>query len=146
MSDAKPAPPPHPIRHRLRELVANTPQSPFDLLTSLMVLSLGAYLFAVPDLFERFGGVYHVFARWADERWWGALFAAAGAYGLVMVCHPLRPTFLPRLLARMGVAFCLVAFTINNAGNNPPPASLVTYFWLSAASVWGILRTRSDGR
>lgn len=131
---------------RIREILKEAPWSSFDLLSSLIVLGLGAYLFVTPDLFDRFGGIYHVFAAWADEVWWGALFVSCGFFGLGMVCWPARPLFSLRLLARMAVAFCLLTLTINHLGNSPPPAATITNSVLSLAATWGILRTRRHGR
>lgn len=131
---------------RLREILKEAPWSSFDLLSSVIVLGLGVYLLFQPNLFEQFGGLYRVFAEWADEMGWGALFVSCGLFGLGMVCWPARPVFGLRLLARMAVAFCLLTLTINYLGNNPPAAAAITNAVLSLAATWGILRTRRHGR
>ena len=53
--------------------------------------------------------------------------------------------FLLRLLARMGVAFCLLSFALNNLSNYPPPISGTMYAVLAFISLWSIVRTRCDG-
>lgn len=134
------------VYRRMHEIMADAPYSSFDLLGSLIAFGIGLYLTWMPDLFDRYGGLYGTLARWADEPWWGALFSLCGASGLAAVCWPARPPFGLRLLARMGVAFCLVAMAINHLDNSPPAAGAITHGVLSLASVWGILRTRHHGR
>jgi len=56
------------------------------------------------------------------------------------------PTFGARLLARMGVAFCLLLFAFNNLRHFPPPLSAITYVWLSLWALWGVVRTRASDR
>lgn len=133
------------VRQRLREVVREAPHSPFDLLGGSIAFGLGLYLIAAPDPFGRAHGLYGTLAAWADAPPWGFLFALCGAFGLTVAIWPERPPFGLRLLARMGVAFCLVAMAINHGFSALPSDATVTYSALSAASVWGIWRTKSNG-
>jgi hypothetical protein len=110
------------------------------------VAGIGLYLLLVPSLFQCVGGVYAQFAAVASERVWGGLYLACGVVGIgnTLLCE--RPTFGLRLLSRMGVAFCLLCFALNNLLYKPPPLSTVTYGLLSAWALWGIARTKSSGR
>lgn len=131
---------------RLRSILIEAPWSSYDLLSSLIVAGLGVYLLIVPDLFQCVGGVYAPFASVASERVWGGLFLACGIVGVMNVLWCERPPFGFRLLSRMGVAFCLLCFALNNLLYQPPPLSTVTYALLSVWALWGIARTKSSGR
>lgn len=131
---------------RLRAILLDAPWSSYDLLSSLIVAGLGVYLLIVPGLFQSVGGVYAPFASVAGERVWGGLFLACGIVGVMNVLWFGRPPFGVRLLSRMGVAFCLLCFALNNLLYQPPPLSTVTYALLSVWALWGIARTKSSGR
>jgi len=131
---------------RLRAILIEAPWSSYDLLSSLIVAGLGLYLLLVPSLFAGVGGVYAPFASVAGERVWGGLFLACGIVGVMNVLWCERPPFGFRLLSRMGVAFCLLCFALNNLLYQPPPLSTVTYALLSVWALWGIARTKSSGR
>lgn len=133
---------------RLREILYEAPWSSFDLILASAIFWMGCYFLWMTesDLFARFGGVYRVMARFGDEVVWGAMFALAGCYALLVVLWLHRPPFLARLAARMVVAFCVLSLAINNLGNSPPPASAITYGVLSLAAIWSLWRTRSSGR
>ncbi len=131
---------------RVREVMTTAPWSSFDLLASLIVTWIGVYLWLMPDMFGHIGGVYAAFARLAPEWVWGTSFCVAGGIGLMTVLWCVRPRFGWRLLARMGVAFCLLLFAFNNLSHFPPPLSAVTYVWLSLWALWGVVRTRSYDR
>lgn len=124
----------------------SAPWSSFDLLASLIVLWIGVYLWLMPDMFSHIGGVYATFSRLAPEWVWGTGFFAAGWIGLMTVLWCVQPRFGWRLLARMGVAFCLLLFAFNNLRHFPPPLSAITYVWLSLWALWGVVRTRSSDR
>jgi len=93
-----------------------------------------------------FGGGFGPFSRVGPEWVWGTGFCMAGGFGLMTVLWCVRPRFAWRLLARMGVAFCLLLFAFNNLSHFPPPLSAITYAWLSVWALWGVARTRSNGR
>lgn len=131
---------------RLRAILIEAPWSSYDLLSSLIVAGLGVYLLLVPNLFQHVGGVYAQFASVASERMWGGLFLACGVVGIGNVLWCEKPSFGLRLLSRMGVAFCLLCFALNNLLYKPPPLSTVTYSLLSVWALWGIVRTKSSGR
>lgn len=131
---------------RLRSILLDAPWSSYDLLSSLIVAGIGLYLLLVPDLFQGVGGVYVQFATVASERVWGGLFLACGLVGAANTLWCVIPAFSVRLLSRMGVAFCLLCFALNNLLYRPPPLSTVTYVLLSVWALWGILRTKSSGR
>ena len=131
---------------RIRDVMSSAPWSSFDLLASLIVLWIGGYLWLMPDMFGHIGGVYATFSRLAPEWVWGTGFCMAGGFGLMTVLWCVRPRFGWRLLARMGVAFCLLLFAFNNLSHFPPPLSAITYVWLSVWALWGVVRTRSNGR
>ena len=71
---------------------------------------------------------------------------ALGWLGLMNALWCPRPRFGWRLLARMGVALCLLTFAINNLSYYPPPLSAVTYVLLSVWALWGVARTKSSDR
>lgn len=131
---------------RLREILLDAPWSSYDLLSSAIVTGIGGYLFLVPNLFQHIGGVYAPFAAVASERVWGGLYLACGLVGVGNTLWCVMPTFGLRLLSRMGIAFCLLCFALNNLLYQPPPLSSVTYGLLSLWALWGIARTRSSGR
>lgn len=131
---------------RLRQIALEAPWSVYDLLSSLIVFGIGVYLLCSPTMFYAVGGVYQSFAGVASERVWGVLFTACGFVGCANTLWCVRPGFGLRLISRMAVAFCLLSFALNNLLYDPPPLSTVTYFFLSAWAIWGILRTRSSGR
>lgn len=131
---------------RIQEIMMGAPWSSFDMLASLITFWIGVYLCAAPPIFAQIGGVYASMASVASERVWGGLFLLLGSIGLATVLWCQRPRFAWRLLARMGVAFCLLTFAINNLTYSPPPLSAVTYGWLGAWALWGVLRTRASGR
>ena len=135
------------VCRRIREVLLDAPWSNFDLMASLITFWIGVYLFLSPWMFSQIGGVYAAMAEWGTEWAWGGLFMALGGVGLLTVLWCIAPKFPMRLLARMGVAFCLVTFALNNLSYHPkPPLSTVTYVFLSLWSLWGILRTQSNGR
>lgn len=144
--------PAHPHRRfdgtlrRIRQVMVDAPWSNFDLMSSSITFWIGAYLLLNQEMFAKVGGVYRAMANVADEWVWGALFVALGALGLMNVLWCVAPRFGWRLLARMGVAFCLLSFALNNLSYSPPPLSFVTYGFLSVWAMWGVLRTRSSGR
>lgn len=131
---------------RIQEIMMSAPWSSFDLLASLIVLWIGVYLWLMPDMFSHIGGVYATFSRLAPEWVLGTGFFAAGWIGLMTVLWCVQPRFGWRLLARMGVAFCLLLFAFNNLRHFPPPLSAITYVWLSLWALWGVVRTRSSDR
>lgn len=131
---------------RLREILYEAPWSSFDLITASITFWLGLDLLLSPGLFQRFAGVYQVLSRLGNERLWGCWFIVFGAFGLLNVLWLTRPPFPVRLLARMGIAFCLLSLALNNLGNVPPPASSVTYSVLSCAALWCVWRTKTSGR
>ena len=131
---------------RLRAILIEAPWSSYDLLSSAIVTGIGVYLLLVPDLFQHIGGVYAPFAAVADEYLWGLLYLACGIVGMGTTLWCVMPTFGLRLLSRMGIAFCLLCFALNNLLYQPPPLSSVTYGLLSLWALWGIARTRSSGR
>lgn len=131
---------------RLREILLDAPWSAYDLLSSAIVAGIGLYLLLVPSLFQSVGGVYAQFAVVASERVWGGLYLACGLVGVGNTLWCVMPTFGARLMARMGVAFCLLCFALNNLLYQPPPLSTVTYALLSVWALWGIVRTKSSGR
>ena len=131
---------------RIREILIEAPWSNFDLLASLITLGIGAYLLVRPDMFSQIGGVYATMAKVAPERYWGILFFMLGGSGLAMVLWCKCPPFLSRLAARMGTAFCLITFALNNLSAKPAPLSSITYTLLALWALWGIFRTRASGR
>lgn len=131
---------------RLHVVLLEAPWSNFDLLASLITLLIGGYLLLRPDMFRQVGGVYLTMARVGPEWAWGVLFLGLGILGLVTALWCVCPPFLWRLGARMGTAFCLLTFALNNISYAPPPLSAVTYVLLSLWAVWGILRTKASGR
>lgn len=133
-------------RCRVCEILLEAPWSAYDLLSSLIVAGVGLYLLLEPRLFQQVGGVYTTFASIAQERVWGGLFLACGVVGLGNTLWCVKPAFEMRLLSRMGVAFCLLCYALNNLLYRPPPLSTVTYGLLSLWALWGILRTKSSGR
>lgn len=132
--------------HRVRSIMRDAPWSNFDLLASLVATLIGGYLLLRPDLFASVGGVYAALAATAPARAWGGLFLALGGLGLATTLWCVCPPFAARLLARMGVAFCLLSFAFNNLSYSPPPLSSVTYALLAVWAVWGVLRTHASGR
>ena len=131
---------------RLREILLDAPWSSYDLLSSAIVAGIGVYLFLVPNLFQHVGGVYAPFAAVAGERVWGGLYLACGVVGIGNTLWCERPAFGFWLLSRIGVAFCLLCFALNNLLYQPPPLSSVTYGLLSVLALWGVARTKSSGR
>ncbi|KAB2921481.1 MAG: hypothetical protein F9K25_20390 [Candidatus Contendobacter sp.] len=131
---------------RIRELLFNAPWSNFDLMASAITFWIGAYLLATPTMFVQIGGVYASMATVAPEWVWGGLFIGLGSVGVMTVLWCQCPRFVWRLLARMGVAFCLLTFALNNLSYAPPPLSTVTYGFLSLWALWGVLRTKASGR
>lgn len=107
---------------------------------------IGAYLLAAPDILGKIGGVYAPMAAIEPGWVWGGLFTALGAVGLATVLRCVAPRFAWRLLARMGVAFCLLTFAFNNLSASPPPLSSVTYVFLATWALWGVTRTQASGR
>lgn len=131
---------------RLREILYEAPWSGYDLITASITFWLGLYLTLTPGLFKRFDAVYQVMARFGNEMLWGALLLSLGTLGLITVLWLHRPPFIVRLFSRMGIAFCLLSLALNNLGNNPPPASAITYLVLSCAALWSVWRTKASGR
>lgn len=131
---------------RLRAILLDAPWSAYDLLSSAIVAGIGLYLLLVPTLFQGVGGVYAQFASVASERVWGGLYLACGVVGIGNTLWCEKPAFGLRLLARMGVAFCLLCFALNNLFYQPPPLSTVTYALLAVWALWGIARTKASGR
>lgn len=131
---------------RLREILLEAPWSSYDLLSSLIVAGIGLYLLLIPSVLQGVGGVYGQFAAVASARVWGGLFLACGLTGAANTLWCVQPAFGLRLLSRMGVAFCLLCFALNNLLYRPPPLSTVTYLLLSVWALWGIVRTKSSGR
>lgn len=131
---------------RLRAVLIEAPWSNFDLMASAITSGIGGYLLLWPGMFTQVGGVYAAMANLGPEWVWGALFLLLGGIGLLNMLWCVCPQFLWRLLARMGVAFCLLTFAINNLSYSPPPLSSVTYTLLSLWALWGVLRTKSSGR
>ncbi len=131
---------------RLRDILLEAPWSSYDLLSSSIVSGIGLYLLIYSEMFQQIGGVYLQFAAVANERVWGGLFLACGVVGVGTTLWCVQPSFGARLLARMGVAFCMLCFALNNLLYNPPPLSTVTYVLLSVFALWGILRTKASGR
>lgn len=134
-----------PVR-RLREILLEAPWSVYDLLSGVIVCGVGLYLLFAPNMFHQVGGVYAPLSTLANERVWGWLFLGMGAVGIGNTLWCVQPSFGTRLLARMGVAFCLLCFAINHLLYSPPPLSTVTYAVLSLWALWGILRTKASGR
>lgn len=130
---------------RLRDILYDAPWSSFDLIAGCVVFWLGLYLMTSPSLFDNYA-VYQVLSRFGDEYAWGIILFSAGAFDILVTLWYRRLTFPLRLLARMGIAFCMTSLALNNLANTPPPASTITYGVLALASVWSVLRTRSDGR
>ena len=131
---------------RLRDILYEAPWSSFDLIATCIVFWLGFYLVASDGLFQRFSGVYNTLARFGDECVWGWMFIFIGATGILNVLWISVPSFGIRLLARMGVAFCFTSLALNNLGNNPPPASAITYSVLAVAALWSVYRTKPGGK
>ncbi len=131
---------------RLREILYEAPWSSYDLIAASITFWLGLYLLLSPGLFQRFSGVYQVLARLGNERLWGWGLISFGMFGLLNVLWLSRPPFLVRLISRMGIAFCFLSLALNNLGNNPPPASAITYIVLAIASLWCVWRTKASGR
>lgn len=131
---------------RFKDIVLSAPWSVYDLLSSVIVAGIGAYLLLYPTMFVQVGGVYRQFAAVANEWVWGGLFLALGGVGMGATLWCVCPSFTARLLARMGVAFCLLCFALNNLLYDPPPLSTVTYLALSVWALWGVARTKSSGR
>ena len=131
---------------RIREIMLDAPWSNFDLMTSVIVSGIGLYLLAMPGMFQAIGGVYSGMARLGPEWAWACGFLLLGGLSLMTVLWCVRPRFAWRLLARMGVALCLVTFALNNLSHFPPPLSSVTYVLLSAWALWGVVRTTSYDR
>lgn len=131
---------------RFRSIMMDAPWSSYDLLSSLIVFWIGLYLLIHPTMFQQIGGVYTQFSSVANESSWGGLFLACGVVGIGTTLWCVKPSFGARLLSRMGVAFCLLCFALNNLLYDPPPLSTVTYGCLSVWSLWGILRTKASGR
>jgi hypothetical protein len=130
---------------QLRDILYDAPWSSFDLICGSIVFWLGGYFLVSPGLFAHYG-VYQVLARFGDEWVWGLMCVVFGAFDLVVLLWSRKLAFGTRLLARMGIAFCLTSLAFNNLGNTPPPASAITYSVLALAANWSVLRTRSDGR
>lgn len=131
---------------RIRELMLDAPWSNFDLMASGITFWIGVYLLAAPEILGKIGGVYAAMAAIAPGQVWGGLFVVLGGIGLATVLWCVTPRFIWRLLARMGVAFCLLTFAFNNISASPPPLSSVTYLFLAAWALWGVTRTQSSGR
>lgn len=131
---------------RIRELMLDAPWSNFDLMASGITFWIGAYLLAAPDILGKIGGVYASMAAIEPAWLWGGLFTTLGAVGLATVLWCVAPRFVWRLLARMGVAFCLLTFAFNNLSASPPPLSSVTYVFLATWALWGVTRTQASGR
>ena len=131
--------------YRLRHLLWRAPYSTFDFSMSLAFVLMGGHLLMFPDLFTRFAGMYLPMQKVMSQSFWAITFLICGGYGLLIVLWPRRPLFLLRLLARMGVAFCLLSFALNNLSNSPPPISGMMYAVLAFISLWSIVRTRCDG-
>lgn len=131
---------------RLRDVLYDAPWSSFDLIAGCITFWLGVYLIASPALFENYGAVYQVLSRFGNECWWGTILFSAGLFDLVVTLWYKKRSFQLRLLARMGIGFCMTSLALNNLANTPPPASTITYGVLALASIWSVLRTRSDGR
>lgn len=127
---------------RIRRILNEAPWANYDLIVASILCGIGVYLFANPDMFSHYGHVYATLDRFGPPAGWGAVFVASGIASFVIAAWPERPPFVLRLLARMGSAFCLLSFALNNWGNTPPPVSTVTYSVLAAAAVWAVLRTR----
>lgn len=126
--------------------MVDAPWSSFDLMSSSITFWIGVYLLLNQDMFAQVGGVYRAMAQVVDEWVWGSLFVGLGTLGLMTVLWCVAPPFGWRLLARMGVAFCLVSFALNNLSYSPPPLSFITYSFLAIWAMWGVLRTRASGR
>ena len=106
---------------------------------------IGLHLLIFTDLFTRYAGVYYPMQRVMSQTQWATIFMMVGGYGLLVVLWPRRPYFILRLLARIGVAFCLLSFALNNLSSYPPPISGMMYVVLAFISLWSIVRTRCDG-
>lgn len=131
---------------RFKEVMVSAPWSVYDLLSSAIVSGIGLYLLASPGLFRQVGGVYATLATVTTEWVWGWLYLSCGIVGIGATLWCERPSFLSLLLARMGIAFCLLCFALNNLLYDPPPLSTVTYVTLSICGLWGIVRTKASGR
>lgn len=131
---------------RIREIMIAAPWSNFDLMTSSIVCGIGGYLLFMPGMFQAVGGVYRGMARLGPEWAWAVVFLLLGGLGLITVLWCTRPRFGARLLARMGVALCLLTFALNNLSYYPPPLSAVTYVLLSVWALWGVVRTKTSDR
>jgi uncharacterized membrane protein HdeD (DUF308 family) len=107
---------------------------------------MGIYLLIIPNLFDEIGGVYALLAGIGSGQMWGAIFLSCGGFSLIINiwCH--RPRFEWRLLARMGLAFCMLALAFNHLAFSPWPLSTITYCILSVAALWGVIRTKVSGR
>lgn len=127
---------------RIRRILNEAPWANYDLIVASILCGVGVYLFSNPDMFSHYNKVYATLDRFGSPAAWGSVFVAAGIASFVIVAWPKQPPFVLRLLARMGSAFCLLSFALNNWGNVPPPVSTVTYSVLAAAAVWAVLRTR----
>lgn len=126
---------------RLRRIMAEAPWANYDLIVSAILVGVGGYLLAMPDMFGHYK-VYATLARFGTPALWGALFFASGLASFGVAAWPDRPSFALRLMARMMVAFCLCSVALNNLGDTPPPVSTVTYSVLALAALWAVLRTR----
>jgi hypothetical protein len=133
------------VCNRVRYLLWRAPFSLFDFIMSLCILFMGMHMLIAFDLFAQFGGIYARMNAVMSQPKWAVIFILCGAYSLFIVLWPRRPIFVLRLLARMALAFCLIAFALNAMLHHPPPASGTLVLILALFSLWSIVRTRCDG-
>lgn len=130
---------------RFREIMLDAPWSSFDLSMSVILILRGLYLIAGFSLLETTYSIYKPLAGFIGLWQYGWVCLIAGCVQFLMTLWPVRPPFEIRLLARMGVCFCFIAFSLNQISNIPPPVGFITHFILSLLSIWTVLRTSRKG-
>lgn len=130
---------------RFREIMMEAPWSSFDLAMSVILILLGMYLIAGFTWLESAYSLYQPLSGWLSLWTYGWVCWCAGIIQAWVVLWHTRPPFELRLLARMGVCFCMVMLGINQISNVPPPVGAVTHLILALLSIWSVLRTRQSG-
>lgn len=130
------------ITSKLICLKTHIPSIFYDVVTSVIILSIGIYLNLVPSLFEKYSTLYKGFLVFSTQSYWSLFFIMSGCISLTVTIWKDK-IFYVHLLSRMLIAFCLLIITFNNLLLLPPPLSTITYIILSFASLIGIIRIKS---
>lgn len=123
----------------------SAPWSSFDLTMGIILILRGMYLIIGFTVLEATYSVYKPLVGILGLWHYGWICFVVGSIQTMVVLWPSRPAFELRLLARMGVCFCFLTFSLNQISNIPPPIGAITHFVLSLLSIWSVLRTGRKG-